>query len=486
MSKFPKDFLWGGATAANQIEGGWDEDGKGLAGSDMVAYVPKEIRGLKSAAIDVSSERIDEILSGKFEGRFPKRHGIDFYHKYKDDIALFGEMGFKCFRISIHWARIFPNGYDEQPNEAGLKYYDDMFDEMHKHGIEPMVTLSHYETPLGLTQKYNGWLGREVIAHFVRYAKTVFNRYKGKVKYWLTFNEINMVTMHSAYCGAGVVLDRVPADQQESAKYQALHHQFLASALATKALREIDPNAKIGCMLARLHHYALTADPADQRQAQWGNQQNLFFTDVHARGEYPKYMLRHWAENNVQIRKEVGDDEILKQHTVDYISFSYYMSLAVTTHSQEDGDIGGNLLHGVKNPYLKASDWGWQIDPVGLRITLNDMYDRYQKPLFIVENGLGAYDKVENGKIHDSYRIDYLKAHIEQMAEAISDGVDLWGYLEWGPIDLVSMSTSEMSKRYGFIYVDIDDDGNGTGERIRKDSFYWYKKVIASNGEDLG
>ncbi|HHW7579847.1 TPA: glycoside hydrolase family 1 protein [Mannheimia haemolytica] len=485
LKPFPADFLWGGATAANQIEGGFDKGGKGLSSADMVAYVPKHERGANSASIEISSQRIEDILSGKFQARFPKRDGIDFYHTYKEDIALLAEMGLKMFRISIHWARIFPNGYDEQPNEDGLAFYDRVFDELLKHGIQPMVTLCHYEIPLGLVQKYNGFLARETVDHFVRYAETVFTRYKDKVKYWLTFNEINMVTMHSPYTGAGVVLDRIPESEHENAKYQALHHQFIASSLATKALHDIIPDGKMGCMLARMLHYALTADPIDQRKAQWGNQQNLFYTDVHARGEYPKYMLRHWAENNVHIKKEAGDDAILKQYPVDFISFSYYMSVCVTQHNDKAEKVGGNLIEGVKNPYLQASDWGWQIDPVGLRIALNEMYDRYQKPLFIVENGLGAYDKVEDGKVHDSYRIDYLRAHIEQMQEAISDGVDLLGYLEWGPIDLVSMSTSEMSKRYGFIYVDIDDDGNGSRQRLRKDSFFWYKKVIASNGADL-
>ncbi|TNH07595.1 glycoside hydrolase family 1 protein [Testudinibacter sp. TR-2022] len=485
LKPFPHDFLWGGATAANQIEGGFDADGKGLSSADMVAYVPKAERGAHSASIEISSQELADILSGKKQARFPKREGIDFYHRYKDDIALFAEMGFKMLRISIHWARIFPNGYDEQPNEAGLAYYEAMFKEMHKHGIEPMVTLCHYETPLGLTEKYNGWLGREVVGHFLRYAETVFTRYKDLVKYWLTFNEINMITMHSPFTGGGVVIDRVPQAEQENAKYQALHHQFIASSLATKRLHEIIPDGKMGCMLARLPHYAYTADPQDQRLAQWLNQQNLYFTDVHARGEYPKFMLRHWAENNVRIHKEPGDDAILKQYPVDFISFSYYVSLTATTHDNAE-KVGGNLMGGVKNPYLQASDWGWQIDPVGLRITLNDMYDRYQIPLFIVENGLGAYDQVEaDGSIHDDYRIAYHRTHIQQMQEAINDGVDLRGYLSWGPIDLVSMSTSEMSKRYGFIYVDIDDDGNGTKARSRKDSFFWYKKVIASNGADL-
>ncbi|MDQ1234397.1 6-phospho-beta-glucosidase [Paenibacillus sp. SORGH_AS306] len=479
---FPKDFLWGGATAANQLEGAYNVDGKGLSSADMIAYIPKEERGITNHAMEVSSERIAQILSGEFEARFPKRDGIDFYHRYKEDIALFAEMGFKVFRLSIHWSRIFPNGYDEQPNEAGLQFYDNVFDELRKYNIEPLVTLSHYETPLGLTEKYNGWVNREVVDHFARYAETVFTRYKDKVKYWLTFNEINVLTI-SAFTGGGVVIDR--EENKLQAMYQALHHQFVASSIATKLCHEIIPGSQIGCMLARMETYPFSSNPADIRQAQHDNQMNLFFTDVHARGEYPRFMNRYFAENNIVIQKEDGDDEILKKYTVDYISFSYYMSITVTTGA--DGDkAAGNLFGGVKNPYLEASDWGWQIDPIGLRVTLNNFYDRYQKPLFIVENGLGAFDKVEeDGSIHDTYRIEYLRKHIEQMREAIADGVELMGYTSWGPIDLVSMSTSEMSKRYGFIYVDQDDDGNGTLKRSKKDSFEWYKNVIATNGAEL-
>lgn len=478
---FPENFLWGGATAANQLEGAFDQGGKGLSSADMVAYVPKAERS-NDHAIEISSERIEQILSGEFTARFPKREGVDFYHRYKEDIALFAEMGFKVFRLSINWARIFPNGDDAVPNEEGLQFYDNVFDELLKYGIEPLVTLAHYETPLGLTHKYNGWASREVISCFTNYAETVFKRYKDKVKYWITFNEINMMTL-SPFTGGGVVIDRVENKLQTI--YQALHHQFVASALATKLLHAIIPGAQMGCMLARMESYANTCNPEDVRLNQHENQMNLYFTDVHARGEYPKYMDRYFAENKVSIQKQPGDDEILKLHTVDYVAFSYYMTLTVSV-SPEGERAQGNLFGGVKNPYLKASEWGWQIDPVGLRIMLNTMYDRYQKPLFIVENGLGAYDKVEaDGSIHDTYRIDYLRQHIAQMKEAILDGVDLIGYTSWGPIDLVSMSTSEMSKRYGFIYVDLDDDGNGTLNRSRKDSFDWYKKVIASNGEEL-
>jgi 6-phospho-beta-glucosidase len=478
---FPKNFYWGGATAANQIEGAFNEDGKGLSAADFVEYIPKEER-TKDNAMEITSEQIRKTLSGESTGRFPKREGVDFYHRYKEDIALLAEMGFTAFRLSIHWSRIFPNGYDEVPNEAGLAFYDRVFDELAKYNIEPIVTLSHYETPYGLTEKYNGWAGREVIDHFVRYAETVFTRYKDKVKFWISFNEINVITL-SPFTGGGIVSDR--EENPVQTKYQALHHQFVASALATKRLHEINPEGKMGCMLARMSHYANTPNPEDVLKAQKDNQDNLFFTDVHARGEYPKYMERFFIENDIKIIKETGDDEIIKQYPVDYITISYYMSM-LSSAAPEGERTDGNLMNSLKNPYLEASDWGWQIDPVGLRIVLNDMYDRYRLPIFIVENGLGAYDKVEeDGSIHDTYRIDYLRKHIEQMKEAIGDGVELLGYTSWGPIDLVSMSTSEMSKRYGYVYVDKDDDGNGTLERKRKDSFYWYKKVIASNGEEL-
>ncbi|SQC71815.1 Aryl-phospho-beta-D-glucosidase BglH [Listeria fleischmannii subsp. fleischmannii] len=471
-SGFPKNFLWGGATAANQVEGAYDLDGKGLSTADMVKFVPKSERG-NDFSLDVTKKEIDAILAGEVDARFPKRDGIDFYHHYKEDIALFAEMGFKTFRLSLNWARIFPNGDDTTPNEKGLAFYDSVFDELLKYGIEPLVTLSHYETPLNLTLKYNGWADRRVIGFFTHYAETVFKRYQNKVKYWLTFNEINVISL-SPYTGGGVLVENAENPLQLS--YQAAHHQFLASALATKLCHEIIPNSQVGCMLARMATYPATNNPDDVLKAQHENQMNLFFTDVHARGTYPTFMNRFFAENNIVIKKETGDDEILKEHTVDFISFSYYMSLSATVKPEGDRT-AGNFMGGVKNEYLETSDWGWQIDPKGLRFTLNDLYTRYNLPLFIVENGLGAYDTVEDdGSIHDDYRIDYLRKHIEQMKEAIKDGVDLMGYTSWGPIDLISASTSEMSKRYGFIYVDQDDEGNGTLKRSKKDSFNWYKK----------
>ncbi|CZQ96006.1 glycoside hydrolase family 1 protein [Trichococcus collinsii] len=479
---FPKGFLWGGATAANQLEGAYNEGGKGLSIFDMVQFVPKEERA-NEIEMDIRSKKeLEDLLAGNVGDNFPKRRGIDFYHRYKEDIALFAEMGFKTFRMSISWPRIFPNGDETEPNEEGLAFYDKVFDELLKYGIEPLVTLSHYEIPLALVQKYNGWADRRVVEFFVHYAETVFNRYKGKVKYWLTFNEINISTL-SPYIGSGVLIDEV--ENKEQTVYQALHHQFVASARAVKACHEMIPDAMIGCMLARMEVYPETCSPDDVLEALKEDQMNLFFTDVQVRGYYPSFMLSYFEENDIKLDMLPGDEEILLQHTVDYLSFSYYMSMVASGAPGKQKE-KGNFFSGVKNPYLESSDWGWQIDPKGLRITLKKMYDRYQVPLFIVENGLGAYDKVEeDGSINDDYRIDYMRAHIEQMNEAIKEGVDLIGYTSWGCIDLISASTSEMSKRYGFIYVDQDDYGNGTLERSKKKSFDWYKQVITTNGEEL-
>lgn len=478
---FPKNFLWGGATAANQLEGAWNVGGKGLTTAEVVKKASS--RTDLSEMNVVTKESIAEAIDDKTDELYPKRRGIDFYHHYKEDIALFAEMGFKAFRMSIAWARIFPNGDDKTPNEEGLKFYDSVFSECKKHGIEPVVTISHYEMPLALTLKQNSWADRKTIDAFVRYAETVFKRYKGIVKYWMTFNEINAATW--GFMGTGAVDSNLSTPEQLNLRYQALHHQFVASAKAVQIGHKIDPENKIGCMIARMQTYPKTCNPSDVRAAQLQDELNLFFTDVQVRGEYPEYMNRYFKENGIELSMKPEDEDEIKKGTVDYLGFSYYMS-TVTSGDSKVEKASGNFAMGELNPYLEASDWGWQIDPVGLRVTLNEYWDRYRVPLFIVENGLGALDKVdEDGQIHDPYRIDYMKKHIIQMKEAIKDGVDLMGYTMWGPIDLISASTSEMSKRYGFIYVDQDDEGNGTLKRYKKDSFYWYKKVIASNGKDL-
>jgi 6-phospho-beta-glucosidase len=420
------------------------------------------------------------------QGYFPSYEAIDFYHHYKEDIALFAEMGFKVFRTSVAWSRIFPNGDDAEPNEGGLAFYDSLFDECLKHGIEPLVTISHYEAPLALTKKYNGWVSRELIPLFERYARVLFERYKGKVKYWLTFNEINATTLFGApFLGAGAIIDNQAEGKQ--ATYRAAHNQLVASALVVKACRDIIPSAKIGNMIAAMMIYPYSCRPEDVWLKTEKERDTYFYSDVQARGYYPAYMERFFAKQGIDLERGPDDARILREGTVDFISFSYYMSLAASSDPALAG-AGGNLFGGVKNPYLESSEWGWQIDPLGLRTLLNNLYDRYQKPLFIVENGLGAKDVVEaDGSISDDYRINYLREHIKAMKAAIDDdGVDLLGYTPWGCIDLVSASTGEMSKRYGFIYVDKDDAGNGTLARSRKKSFYWYKSVIESNGEKLG
>ncbi len=467
MSIFPKNFLWGGAVAANQCEGAYQEDGKGLSVQDVL---PRGIRGSRTKL------PTEENL---------KLEAIDFYHRYPQDIKMFAEMGFKVFRTSIAWSRIFPKGDEEQPNEAGLEFYDRVFEECRKYGIEPLVTLSHYETPLYLAETYNRWTDRRMIGFYERYVRTVFKRYRGKVKYWLTFNEINSL-LHAPFMSGGIANMQGLTEQD---LYQAAHHELVASALATKIGHEMMPDAMIGCMILSMPTYPLTPSPDDVIAAMDAEHRNYFYGDVHVRGKYPGYMKRYFREHGIQIQFAPEDEEILK-NTVDFVSFSYYMSVCATSDPEKQKKGLGNLLGGVPNPTLKASDWGWQIDPKGLRYVLNMFYDRYQKPLFIVENGLGAVDVLvedENGNktVEDDYRIQYLKDHLIQVGEAIQDGVEIMGYTSWGCIDVVSASTAELKKRYGYIYVDRNDDGTGTMERYKKKSFYWYQKVIESNGEVL-
>ena len=477
---FPKGFLWGGATAANQLEGGWNEGGKGISCPDIC-----------TGGSHTQSKRITPTLE---EGTFyPSHMAIDHYHRFKEDIVLFAKMGFKVYRFSIAWTRIFPNGDETTPNEEGLKFYEDLIDECLKYNIEPLITISHYEVPFGLTKKCNAWASREMIDYYMNYCKTIFERYKGKVKYWLTFNEINSATMPmGAFLSQGILNEQEKSTDftnqvdDPQLRFQGLHHQFIASAKAVQLAHEIDPDYKVGNMMIYATSYPLTCDPDDIIKNQQQNHiMNYFCSDVQCRGYYPTYMKRYFKENNIEVTMEPGDEEILKAGPVDFYTFSYYMSVCQTADPTK-GAGEGNILGGVANPYLKASDWGWQIDPKGLRYSLNEIYDRYQIPVMVVENGLGAYDEIEaDGSINDDYRIDYLRSHIEQMHEAILDGVDLIGYTPWGCIDLVAASTGEMIKRYGFVYVDVDNLGNGTYNRYKKDSFYWYKKVIASNGRKL-
>ncbi|CAM2901809.1 6-phospho-beta-glucosidase [Streptococcus acidominimus] len=475
LPAFPDGFLWGGATAANQVEGAYDVDGRGLANVDVVPI------GEDRFPIIAGQKKMLDFEDGYF---YPAKGSIDFYHRYKEDIALFAEMGFKTFRMSIGWTRIFPKGDELEPNEAGLQFYEDVFKELRKYDIEPLVTITHFDFPMHLIEEYGGWRNRKIIEFYERLCQIIFNRYKGLVKYWLTFNEINMI-LHAPFMGAGLYFEE--GENQELVKYQAAHHELVASAIATKIAHEVDPENKVGCMLAAGQYYPNTAHPRDYWAAMQEDRENYFFIDVQARGEYPNYAKKKFERLGLDIEMTDEDLALLKEHTVDFVSFSYYSSRVASGDPEVNEKTQGNIFASIKNPYLDASEWGWQIDPLGLRITLNAIWDRYQKPMFIVENGLGAIDTPdENGYVEDDYRIDYLRAHVETMNQAINeDGVELLGYTTWGPIDLVSAGTGEMKKRYGFIYVDRDNYGNGTLKRSKKKSFDWYKKVIASNGTDI-
>ena len=464
VDTFPENFLWGGAVSANQCEGAWDEGGKGIDYASCCHHGLGDLHPFPTP---------DDMYH-------PSRTAIDFYHRYPEDIALFAEMGFKVFRTSISWTRIFPTGEETVPNEEGLAFYDRLFDELLKCGIEPLITISHYEMPWLLVTKYGSWRNRHLIDCFERYCKTIFERYKNKVKYWLTFNEINNMRRNPSYVG-GILLE--PGENKMQAIFQASHNMFVANAKAVRLCHEIIPDAKIGVMCSLSNIYPNNCDPECVFETQDVRRRSLFFPDVMLRGYYPTYVYRLWKENNVHVKMEDGDLDLIRQYRNDFLAFSYYRT---TTHEAGQpyfGDTGGDI--GTPNPYLKTSEWGWQIDPTGFRYTLNELWDRYQVPLFPVENGLGAKDIVENGKIHDPYRIDYLRKHLIALREAIRDGVDVMGYTYWGPIDIVSAGTFEMEKRYGFIYVDKDNEGNGTLKRIKKDSFDYYRNVIRTNGKEL-
>lgn len=489
MTKFPKGFLWGGATAANQVEGGYDEGGKGLSVTDVQTagsleaprYLTYTLDGKKQKSPALPGQGLPKGAKGAIfdDEYYPNHVAIDFYHHYKEDIKLFAEMGFKVYRLSIAWTRIFPTGLEDEPNQEGLDFYRRVFEELKKYDIEPLVTISHYEDPLTLSEKYNDWGDRGMIDAYVKYATTLFKEYKGLVKYWLTFNEINTALLGlSTFGGNG-------KDEDFQHNYQKLHYEFVASARAVKAAHEIDPNYVVGNMICGIVFYPGSPDPKDVLLNRYSWEQNIFYCgDVQCKGKYPTFAKRLWAEHNVHLDITDQDLQELKEGTVDMYTFSYYMSNVVTTHDADD-KVGGNFAAGVRNPYLKYSEWGWATDPTGLQYFLEMMYDRYELPMMVVENGLGAKDKIEDGKIHDEYRIDYLRQHIEAMDKAIANGVDVLAYTTWGCIDEVSAGTGQMSKRYGFIYVDRDDEGKGTLKRMKKDSFDWYKKVIASNGEDL-
>ena len=471
---FSKGFLWGGASAANQCEGGIEEGGRGLANVDVCPA------GEDRSAVITGHKK---MLRMDGYHKYPAAEAVDFYHRFREDIRLFGEMGFKVYRMSIAWTRIFPNGDEETPREEGLRFYEDVFKECQKYGIQPLVTISHFDCPVYLIEQYGGWRNRKMIDFYLRLCQTLFTRYKDYVTNWLTFNEINMI-LHAPFMGSGLCFEE--GEDEEKVKYQAAHHELVASALATKLAHEVNPENKVGCMFAAGSAYPYSCKPEDVWEALQTDQENYFFVDVQARGYYPSYAVKRLERKGVFPQMQPEDQEILRRYPVDFISFSYYNSRCIAA-SEEQEKAEGNLFQSAKNPYLKFSDWGWPIDPLGLRITLNEIYDRYQKPMFVVENGLGAVDCPDGeGYVEDDYRIDYLREHIRAMRAAVEeDGVELMGYTSWAPIDLISAGTGEMKKRYGFVYVDKQEDGSGTLDRIKKKSFYWYQKVIKTNGEEL-
>ncbi len=474
MSRMPNGFLWGGATAANQCEGAYREGGRGLSNID---FLPA---GEHRRA--VADGTLDPHTLGN--ARFPSRSAIDYYHHYKEDIALFAEMGFGVYRFSVSWARIFPQGDEAAPNEDGLRFYENVIDECRNYGIEPLVTICHFDVPEHLIQQYGSWRSRKMIDFYGNLCRVLFTRFKGKVRYWITFNEINMI-LHLPYMAAGLTFRE--GENRLEACHLAAYHELLASARAVRLAHETDPGNQIGCMLAAGNTYPYSCRPGDVLEAMLADRESFFFTDVQVRGCYPSYARKKLEREGVTLPIQPGDAETLKRGTVDFVSFSYYNSMVASSDPELQAAKNGNIFASIENPYLESSEWGWPIDPLGLRITLNTLYDRYQKPLFIVENGLGAADTLENNTVADDYRIHYLREHIRAMKDAVLlDGVDLIGYTAWGCIDLVSASSGEMRKRYGMIYVDADESGAGTLRRFRKKSFGWYQKVIASNGESLG
>lgn len=480
MSKFPKNFFWGGATSAYQIEGGLNEGGRGASHIDNNRFVPKEDR--KHWAIDVT---LDEYLASKNNPEdfdLPHHRGSDFYFRYKEDIKLMAEMGFKMYRMSISWTRLFPTGLEEKPNKEGVEFYHNVFRELRKYKIEPLVTMIHYEVPAYLTETINGWESEDMIKYFTHYSKFLIDEYKNEVTYWITFNEINMVG-NSLFLATGMFAEKVKNDVASAAQ-QALHYQFIASAITVKFAHDTAPHCKIGNMVARLQNYPYTCKPEDVFATMQDNQINMFYHDVMVKGFYPKSILNFYKNQNIEIQFVKDYESILRHGTVDFISFSYYFTSVISTDEDKKEPLG-TFVRNLKNPYHKLTDWGWGIDPLGLRITLNELNDKYGLPMIIAENGIGALDKLNNGKIHDPYRIDYMRQHIEAISDAIQDGCNVIGYTPWGCIDLVSCGTAERSKRYGLVYVDADDYSKGTFNRFPKDSFYWYKKVIGSNGERL-
>lgn len=474
---FPKSFLWGGASAACQMEGAWEENGKGITVSDVQMYTKNLDRTKWKSEGGGSLEDIRRFAKDR-ENLYPKRWGIDFYHRYKEDLALLKEMGFQCYRTSIAWARIFPNGDDMVPNEAGLKFYDSLIDEIIKNGMEPILTISHYEMPLNLVFQYGGFANKALIEIYLRYAQLLLDRYGDRVKYWIPFNQINLF-YPCGFKSTGVTDE---GDGKTLEKYyQAAHNQFVCCARLKKYVKDRNMDVMIGTMVSDRILFPKTCNPEDMVLTQKRNRMQFFFPDVQLQGRYPDYAIHYFDSEKIDVVASEEELEDIRDNTLDFLAFSHYATRVI---NHETCTMDSKQFE--QNPYLKPTPWEWRMDPKGFYHNICEYTDRYHKPMVIGENGFGALDVVTpDGKVHDDYRINYFHDYIAAMKEAVIDGADIIAYCAWSPIDMISSSTSEMSKRYGFVYVDQDDFGQGTGKRIRKDSFEWYKKIIATNGEDL-
>ncbi len=472
-------LLWGGATASSQYEGGWNEGGKGLDTQDVRPYIKRTSNA--TTATRLLTQEVIEAAKNADPNAYPFRNGSKGYYHTKEDIALLKELGIDIYRFSISWARLYPKGDEAQPNASGLAYYDRVFEEVRKNNMKVFLTMNHYALPLYLVEHYGGWTNRKLIDFYLRFSRTVFERWGDCIDYYLPFNEIN-AGYFSPFNGVGLV-KKEGEDYDQSLVFQSLHHQFVASAKTIELGRKL-VKGKFGCMVACFCYYPYSCKPEDTlKQVIDENTNTWFCSDVLTRGYYPSYMQRFFEERDIVFEITEEDKKLLRENTADFVSFSYYQSSVASVEEKEK--TAGNLVVTTKNPYLEATEWGWQIDPVGLRVTLNRIYDRYQKPVFISENGLGYRDVLQADRtVHDTYRIDYLKKHFEQIKEAQKDGVDILGYIMWGIIDIVSAGSCEMEKRYGVVYVDADNQGCGTYERIKKDSFYWYQQFIRGEREN--
>lgn len=473
-------ILWGGATSASQYEGGFT-DGKGLDTQDCRAYLPRTSNATTETRL-LTQRQIEEAKKKDSPYYYPFRVGTKGYEYGSADIELLKELDLDIYRLSISWSRLFPTGEEVEPNPAGVSYYDKVLNKLHNAGIKIFITIDHYAIPLNLVEKYGGWTSIKTVAAYMRFSSFLLHKWGAIVDYWLPINEIN-----AGYFSPfnGVALVKPENDEYNySDIFLSLHHQFIASAKTIKLGKELKVKGKFCAMISCFCYYPLTPKPEDNLELVENEEINQWYCmDVLAKGYYPYYAKPFFDKHNINFEISAADKELLRNNTCDVVTFSYYDS-CICTADENKNQTAGNLVVTTKNPYLKATEWGWQIDPMGLRTTLHKIYDRYNKPVMISENGLGAKDVLTSDhKVHDQYRIDYFKAHFDQIIKAKEENVDVIAYIAWGIIDIVSAGSCEMDKRYGVVYVDADNKGQGTFKRYKKDSFEWYKHFIEQQRE---